>query len=206
MNQMKFLIFFFGSIFLVNGSIANEGYNFAIKDSLKKKKDKSALELDGIHKGFIQMDVNFNFGSHYAFTGKRTDSLSLKSYQLGFRPGMMLNFDVAAHPFFSVGVFIGYDAGNKQAGIGVGGRGVLHVYQMIYKKKHSKIDPAKLDVYIPLHAGAIIRIGKSVGKYAGVTGGGGVGIRYYFLDHLGVNMEVGWLEMSVAKIGMAVKF
>ncbi|MBK9328569.1 MAG: hypothetical protein IPM95_04475 [Sphingobacteriales bacterium] len=203
---MKFFIFFLGSLFFVNCSIANEGYDFAVKDSLKRMKDKSALELEGIHKGFIQMDVNFNFGSHYAFTGKKTDSLSLKSYQLGFRPGMLLNFDVAAHPFFSVGVFIGYDAGNRQAGIGVGGRGVLHLYQMIYQKKQTKIHPAKLDVYIPVHAGAIIRIGKSVGKYAGATAGAGIGMRYYFLDHLGVNMEAGWLEMCVAKIGMAVKF
>ncbi len=203
---MRFFIFFFSAIFFVNCSVAYEGYNFAIKDSLKKKKEKSTLLLEGIHKGFIQMDVNFNFGSHYAFNGKKTDSLSLQSYKIGFRPGVMVNLDVAAHPYFSVGVYIGYDAGSRQAGIGVGGRGVLHLYQMIYQKKQTKINPSKLDVYIPMHAGAIIRIGKSVGKYAGVTGGGGIGMRYYFLDHLGVNMEVGWLEMSVAKIGMAVRF
>ena len=203
---MRFLILFFIILFFFDKTRAFEGANFAVKDSLKKKKEKSSVDFEGIRKGFMQMDVNFNFGSHYAFTGKKTDSLSLKSYQFGFRPGMMLNFDVAAHPFFSVGVFIGYDAGNKQAGIGVGGRGVLHLYQMIYKKKHTRIDPAKLDVYIPMHAGAIIRIGKSVGKYAGATGGGGIGMRYYFLDHLGVNIEAGWLEMCVAKIGMAVKF
>ena len=173
---------------------------------LNGKNGKRDLLKEGIHKGFIQLDVNFNFGSHYAFTGRKSDSLSLKSYRLGFRPGIIVNFDIAAHPYFSVGIYIGYDVGQKQAGIGVGGRGVFHLYQLIYQKKHTKMNPANLDVYIPVHGGAIIRVGKGTGTYVGATGGGGIGIRYYFFNHLGVNFEAGWLEMTIVKLGMAVKF
>lgn len=206
---MRLISILFFLLIIISFTAKADSKEFGIirRDSIYEGKgEKKELTKEGIRKGTIQLDVNFNFGSHYAFTGRRTDSLSVKSYALGFRPGITLNFDVAPYPYFSLGVYIGYDVGQRQAGIGVGGRGVFHLYQLIYQKKHTKMSPANLDVYIPVHGGAIIRVGKSIKTYVGATGGGGIGIRYYFFNRLGVNFEAGWLEMTIAKLGMAVRF
>jgi hypothetical protein len=166
------------------------------------KSKKSSGSGGGIEKGTMQLDVSFNLGNHGGFGGAfRGTGLGV-----GFVPGVTINFDYAVHPYASVGGYVGFGARRKVAGIGVGARGVFHIYQLISDKAGTKVDPGKLDFYFPFHIGAIIATSKGGGTGAGATAGGGLGVRYYFTNNVGVMAEVGWLEMSVAKIGAAFKF
>ncbi len=170
------------------------------------KEKKSSGSDGGIEKGTMQLDVSFNLGSHFAIAGKGG---FYRGIGLAFVPGVTVNFDYAVHPYASVGGYIGFGGRSGSAFIGVGARGVFHIYQLIADKASTKVDPGKLDFYFPLHIGAIIVIpSKSSGgsALAGATFGGGLGVRYYFTNNIGVMAEVGWLEMTVSKIGVSFKF
>lgn len=167
----------------------------------KVKKESSG---GGIQKGTMQLDVSFNLGAHTAFAGRRNYNAGYVG--VGFVPGVTVNFDYAVHPYASVGGYVGFGGRYHVATIGVGVRGVFHIYQLISDKAGTKVDPGKLDFYFPFHVGALIAIPKGGGTYAGATAGGGLGVRYYFTKNLGIMAEVGWLEMSVAKVGFSFKF
>ena len=134
----------------------------------------------------------------------------------GLRPGTTINVDVAVHPYVSVGGYFGLDggrdnyrgfpAGDPKIGVAFGARAVFHIYQLIADKTNTKADPAKLDFYFPFHMGGIIYKYRNGYHYGGFSVGAGLGLRYYFATHVGVLFEVGWLEMSVAKIGFSFKF
>ncbi len=173
------------------------------------KSKKSSGSGGGIEKGTMQLDVAFNLGSHSGFGRKAVFS----GVGIGFSPGVTVNFDYAVHPYASIGGYVGFGGGGKAYGtlvkgsyVGVGARGVFHIYQLISDKAGTKVDPGKLDFYFPFHVGAIILIPKGGGTVAGASVGGGLGVRYYFTKNVGIMSEVGWLELTVCKIGAAFKF
>ncbi|HOY41674.1 MAG TPA: hypothetical protein PLX60_07425 [Chitinophagales bacterium] len=179
------------------------------------KSKKSSSSSGGIEKGTMQLDVSFNLGSHSGF-GKKS-AFGFGGVGVGFSPGVTVNFDYAVHSYASVGGYIGFGGGGVAAGggkikgayIGIGARGVFHIYQLISDKAGTKVDPGKLDFYFPFHVGATILIpGKNTGgkTTAGATVGGGLGVRYYFTKNLGIVSEVGWLELALFKVGFSFKF
>ena len=170
------------------------------------KSKKSSGSGEGIEKGTMQLDVSFNLGSHGAIAGRGG---FVRGIGVGFVPGATINFDYAVHPYASVGAYVGFGGRYKTAAIGVGVRGVFHIYQLIADKANTKVSPGDLDFYFPLHVGALIAVtskSNGGGTYAGASFGGGLGVRYYFTKNVGIMGEVGWLEMAVCKVGAAFKF
>ncbi len=179
-----------------------------VKHAATKAKGKSSG--GGIEKGLIQMDLSLNLGSNGpVFVGNRF--IRGASAGVGFRPGFTFNVDGAVHKYVSVGGYFGIDGGvgfgAGTLGIGFGGRGVFHIYQLIADKANTKVDAGKLDFYMPLHLGGIVYVGTggSTGSIGGISVGAGLGVRYYFTDRFGVMGELGWNEMTVFKAGLAVK-
>ncbi len=203
------IVFFTANIFA--SEIGMSTSNMKLYSPMAKSKSSSS---GGIQKGDMQLDVSFNLGSHSGF-GKKS-AFGFGGVGVGFSPGVTINFDYAVHPYASVGGYIGFGGGGKFAGtkikaayVGVGARGVFHIYQLIADKANTKVDPGKLDFYFPFHVGATIIIPgkKSGGKAtAGATVGGGLGVRYYFTNNVGIMSEVGWLELALFKVGAAFKF
>lgn len=166
-------------------------------------KSKGSSSGGGIEKGDMQLDVAFNLGSHGALAGKGG---FYRGAGVGFVPGVTINFDYAVHKYASVGGYVGFGGRYKAIHIAAGARGVFHIYQLIADKASTKVDPGKLDFYFPFHIGAVVVKPSGYKAYAGASFGGGLGVRYYFTDMVGVMGEVGWLEMSVFKVGAAFRF
>lgn len=184
---------------------------FAI--SLFANKHAAATE-----KGDFNVYVTTNLGHHsYIPNGIVTG--------LGFVPGVTLNLDYAASKYFGIGgwfTFSGKKYGvdpsgnsgfNRYRYFGVGMRGVFHLYQLISEKGNAKLDADKFDVYIPLAIGGGFRLAdkNSISPYyskfgAGAIVGSGIGVSYYFVEHIGGNLEAGYLEGSYAKLGLVFKF
>lgn len=207
-------------LFLVLGVITFTTNTFAGEMGLKMAnfnlasptaKIKKSSGSGGIEKGDIQIDANFNLGSHGFVAGSFNGGagFNLGSFGISFRPGFTLNVDGAVHPYASVGGYFGFDGGiGSQRGtyqIGIGARGVFHIYQLISDKAGTKVDPENQDFYFPFHMGGFVNFGGGTGTGGGFGVGGGLGVRYYFTDLIGINAEVGWLEMSVCKLGVAFK-
>ena len=173
-----------------------------------------------IEKGDFHINVTTNLG-HHSFIPTYT----IKG--IGFIPGVTMNMDYAASPYFSFGGWftfsgkkygtitdsVGNDAGSfKYRSFGVGVRGVFHLYQLISEKGNAKLDADKFDVYIPLSVGGGFRLKEKnlsgeFGKFkGGAIVGSGIGMTYYFVEHIGANVEAGYCEGSYAKIGLAFKF
>lgn len=166
-----------------------------------KGKDKGGGG-EGIHKGLIQFDASFTIGGHGAVAPRTGFGVGVAA-----SPGGLFNVDVAVHPYASVGGYFGIMGQSGIIGISVGARGVFHIYQLIADKTNTKVSASDLDFYFPLHMGALIGVGsKGGGSAAGFSVGGGLGVRYYFTDMIGIVSEVGWLEQSVFKVGLAMKF
>ena len=173
-------------------------------------------------KGDFNIYITTNLG-HHSFIPNG----SLKNYGLGFVPGVTLNMDYAASKYFGIGgwfTFSGKRANNNLIGIpiatytyrnfGVGMRGVFHLYQLISEKGNAKLDADKFDLYIPLAIGGGFKLAdKNFSKSneqgtfrAGAIVGSGIGVSYYFVEHIGGNLEAGYLEGSYAKLGLVFKF
>ena len=177
-------------------------------------------QLHAVEKGDFNTYITTNLGHHTFIPNNYT----LKGY--GFIPGVTVNMDYAASPYFGIGgwfTFSGkkYDnAPNMIGGIfpykyrsfGVGVRGVFHLYQLISEKGNAKLDAEKFDIYIPLAVGGGFRLkdksfNNDLGKFkGGAIIGSGIGVSYYFVEHIGANLEAGYLEGSYAKIGLVFKF
>ena len=134
--------------------------------------------------------------------------------------------DYAASPYFGIGgwfTFSGKKYGKfvsdsvlgildykKYRSFGFGMRGVFHLYQLISEKGNTKLDADKFDFYIPLAIGGGFRLrdrnipGDKVS--GGAIVGSGIGLSYYFTEHIGGNLEAGYLEGSYGKIGLVFKF
>jgi hypothetical protein len=178
---------------------------------------------EGIHKGLMQFSISFNMGGHGPVARRRGiyDPYPFPYRGVsGFRPGMTLNFDYAVHKYVSVGGYFGLDGGrdnyrgyafgDPKLGVAFGVRTIFHIYQLIADKANTKADPGKLDFYFPFAMGGIIYRYRlpypNRYHYGGFHVGAGLGLRYYFARHFGILMELGWLEMSAAKIGFTFKF
>jgi hypothetical protein len=177
----------------------------------------SFKKSNAVEKGDFNIYLTTNLGHHsyiptYSVAG------------LGFIPGVTMNMDYAASKFFAIGgwfTFSGKKYGRfvnsnnmtdylKYRSFGIGMRGVFHLYQLISEKGNTKLDAEKFDFYIPLAIGGGFKL-KDKNVLGDKFGGGaivgtGVGLSYYFVEHIGVNLEAGYLEGSYAKIGLVFKF
>lgn len=192
----------FAFVLLSTSLFAEVGLKMSNLNYAAKEKNTSNSS-GGIEKGDMQLDVAFNLGSHGAIAGRGG---FVRGIGVGFVPGVTINFDYAVHKYASVGGYVGFGGRYKTIQIGAGVRGVFHIYQLIADKANTKVDPAKLDFYFPLHIGAVVSKTSGYKAYAGASFGGGFGVRYYFTDKVGIMGEVGWLEMTVFKAGAAFKF
>lgn len=186
----------------------------AISIALLTNKSANATE-----KGDFNVYLTTNLG-HHSFIPDKV--YNYKARGLGFIPGVTLNMDYAASKYFGIGGWftfsgkkygtdlLGNSSAYKYRYFGVGMRGVFHLYQLISEKGNAKLDADKFDVYIPLAIGGGFRLAdKSLSgdKFnAGAIIGSGIGISYYFVEHIGGNLEAGYLEGSYAKLGLVFKF
>ncbi len=173
-----------------------------------------------IEKGDFNIYLTTNLGHH-----SYIPVYSLKALGLGFIPGVTMNMDYAASPYFSIGGWFTFSGRSyskdstdilfnfKYRSFGVGMRGVFHLYQLISEKGNTKLDADKFDLYIPLALGGGFRLrskGSALLDYqkfkGGAIVGSGIGMTYYFAEHIGANLEAGYCEGSYAKIGLAFKF
>lgn len=131
----------------------------------------------------------------------------------GFNLGATANLEYAVHDYVSVGGYVGFNSllnsDAKFNRIGFGARGVFHFWQLIDDKVDKDLKSDKIDFYLPVHLGYhIYKFGDNT-LWGGSTGqfrmGTGLGIRYYFSPKIGVAFETGGMEMSWAKIGVAIK-
>jgi hypothetical protein len=186
--------------------------------------------VKAVEKGDFNMILTTNLGHHSfipTYPLRATNPVLLaKDGKFGFIPGVTLNMDYAASPYFSIGGWFTFSGKSftkadstdilfnfKYRSFGVGMRGVFHLYQLISEKGNTKLDADKFDVYIPLSVGGGFRLkskGSSLAEYqkfkGGAIVGSGIGMTYYFVEHIGANLEAGYCEGSYAKIGLAFKF
>jgi len=143
--------------------------------------------------------------------------LNLGGYGLvgwgGFGFGATLNLEYAVHDYASVGGYVGYStiarSGTNFHRIGFGARGVFHFWNLIDDKTSGNLRSDVVDFYFPLHLGYhIYKFDKSY-YWAGSSGkfrmGAGLGVRYFFNEKIGINLEVGGMEMSWSKLGVTIK-
>ncbi len=143
----------------------------------------------------------------------------------GFGIGTTLNAQYAVHDYASVGAYFGFNTLTGLSGdlkfnrIGFGATGTFHFWQLIDDKASRNLLSDQIDFYLPVHLGYHFisytlfkdptnpynthTITSKIGKF---RGGVGIGIRYYFNDLVGIAFETGGMEMSWAKIGVALKF
>ena len=186
------------------------------------------LNAKAVEKGDFHATLTTNLGHHSfipTYDLKAYDPVKGKFEKFGFIPGVTLNMDYAASPYFSIGGWFTFsgraytkDSSSvlfdlKYRSFGIGVRGVFHLYQLISEKGNAKLEADKFDVYIPLSIGGGFRLKSkqtTLPEYQKVKGGAivgsGIGMTYYFVEHIGANLEAGYCEGSYAKIGLAFKF
>ena len=187
-----------------------------------------SFTANAVEKGDFHATLTTNLGHHSfipTYDLKAYNPTKGKFEKLGFIPGVTLNMDYAASPYFSIGGWFTFsgraytkDSSSvlfnlKYRSFGIGVRGVFHLYQLISEKGNTKLDANKFDVYIPISIGGGFRLkskGTTLPEYQKVKGGAivgsGIGMTYYFVEHIGANLEAGYCEGSYAKIGLAFKF
>ncbi len=188
----------------------------------------SVQQLKAVEKGDFHVNLTTNLGHHSfipTYELKAYNGTKGKFEKFGFIPGVTMNMDYAASPYFSIGGWFTFSGRSytkdsssvlfdlKYRNFGVGMRGVFHLYQLISEKGNTKLDADKFDVYIPLAIGGGFRLkskGSSLPEFkkfrGGAIVGSGIGMTYYFVEHIGANLEAGYCEGSYAKIGLAFKF
>ncbi|HNM31709.1 MAG TPA: hypothetical protein PKM51_03075 [Chitinophagales bacterium] len=186
------------------------------------------LNAKAVEKGDFHATLTTNLGHHSfipTYDLKAYNHAKGKFEKFGFIPGVTLNMDYAASPYFSIGGWFTFsgraytkDSSSvlfdlKYRSFGIGVRGVFHLYQLISEKGNAKLEADKFDVYIPLSIGGGFRLKSkqtTLPEYQKVKGGAivgsGIGMTYYFVEHIGANLEAGYCEGSYAKIGLAFKF
>ena len=186
------------------------------------------LNAKAVEKGDFHATLTTNLGHHSfipTYDLKAYNPVKGKFEKFGFIPGVTLNMDYAASPYFSIGGWFTFsgraytkDSSSvlfdlKYRSFGIGVRGVFHLYQLISEKGNAKLEADKFDVYIPLSIGGGFRLKSkqtTLPEYQKVKGGAivgsGIGVTYYFVEHIGANLEAGYCEGSYAKIGLAFKF
>lgn len=160
----------------------------------------SITKVEAVEKGDIVIQPSLNLGN-YAFRGPGGNGV-----------GATLNVDFAVHDYVSVGPFVGFNAlrykvyggKNSYSRIGFGARGVFHFWQLIDDNAAKDLKSDKIDFYLPLHLGYSVYAGDVV-ENGDFAMGLGLGIRYYFNDKIGIEFEGGGMELSYAKLGVAIK-
>ena len=159
-------------------------------------------KANAVEKGDLVIQPNLNLGNYYISGGLRGSR--------GFGIGVTGNVDYAVHEYVSVGGFVGFNHVNLKYGgsygrVGIGARGVFHFWQLVDDKAQKDLKSDKVDWYIPLHLGYNFYTGDASDASGDVLWGLGMGIRYYFNDKIGIGFEFGGMELSPAKIGVAIK-
>lgn len=155
-------------------------------------------KLEAVEKGDFVIQPNLNLGN-YGYRGPGGN---------GF--GATLNFDFAVHDYVSVGPYVGFNHVKakgwdwKYNRIGFGGRAIFHFWQLIDDKVQKDLKSDKIDWYVPFHLGYSLYKGDFVDG-GDFTWGLGMGFRYYFNDKIGIGVEFGGMELSPAKLGVAIK-
>lgn len=169
----------------------------------------SSVSTFAVEKGDFHLNVTTNLGHHgfinSGFAGKT----------VGFVPGVTVNMDYLASDYFSFGGWFYFNGKKyndlyKYRNFGVGVRGNFHLFQLISEKGNTSLDSDAFDLYIPLAiGGGFILKDKNISgsKFrGGAVVGAGIGATYYFVEHIGANLEVGYMESSYAKFGLSFKF
>jgi hypothetical protein len=150
-----------------------------------------------VQKGDIVLQPALNLGAYGPFD----------RYSNGSWGGVILNADFAVIDYLSIGPYIGFNSGNGYTSFGVGARGSFHWWQLIAdRRNNNRLRPDQIDFYLPFFLGF-----RGVNSKEGVATdndffpGIGIGFRYYFNDNIGLGFEFGGMEMSSAKLGVAIK-
>lgn len=163
-------------------------------------------------KNFV-IQPTLNVGHHLGFKNLNYGGTR---YGTGLLLGLTLNLDYNVHDYVSVGVFYSFgqknykDSNVSYLGNAFGARCAFHWWQFLSDKLGKELLAEKLDFDVHAHLGAYYTIFKDKtlnikSKKIGVNAGGGIALRYYFVEHFGVAIEAGYEEASWAKIGFAIK-
>lgn len=156
------------------------------------------LPLFAVEKGDVVLQPALNLGAYGPFN----------RYSNGSWGGAMLNTDFAVHDYVSVGPYLGFNSGNGFTSIGVGARGVFHWWQLIDDRGSGRLRSDEIDFYLPFYVGfrkVRTNEGSIIETKDDFFPGIGIGFRYYFNENIGIAFEFGGLEMSSAKLGVAIK-
>jgi hypothetical protein len=188
------------------------GENSIRRDSIKR--ERSRPSGDGASaKGNVVIQPALNFGHHLGF-GKL--DYAGNAYGSGLVPGVTLNLDANVHDYISVGVYYGaafrnYSTTNvSYFANAFGVRTAFHWWQLLDDKSDADLFSSHVDFDVHAHFGAYLATfkDKTLGiksKAKGFSAGGGIAMRYYFVEHFGVALEFGYEEASWAKLGFAIK-
>lgn len=180
----------------------------------KRQQQKTEHTFDGAStKGKFVIQPALNFGHHL---GLGNINYGSASYGSGLVPGVTLNLDYNVHHYVSIGVYYAAAFRNyKTADVFYlahvfGARTAFHWWQLLDDKLDADLFSNKLDIDVHAHLGAYLltlndRAIAYKYKTKGFNAGGGIALRYYFVEHFGVAMEFGYEEASWAKLGFAIK-
>lgn len=138
-------------------------------------------------KGDINLSPGVNFGS-YRYHGP------------GFGLGLAFYADFSPHDYASVGPYFSTFLGNGTA-IGFGARGNFHWWQLTDDKVSKDLKSDILDLYFSVY------VGGEFSNYYRNRGRGGamLGMRWYFVDHVALMVELGGPPAGFTTIGVSFK-
>lgn len=156
------------------------------------------FSLSAVEKGDVVLQPSLNLGAYGPYY----------RYSDGSWGGVIFNADFAVHDYISVGPYLGFNSGNGFNSIGVGARGVFHWWQLIDDRRSGRLRSDQFDIYLPFYVG-FRKVRNNEGVQINLRDdflpGIGLGFRYYFNDNIGIAFEFGGMEMSSAKLGVAIK-
>jgi hypothetical protein len=155
----------------------------------------SVLSVKAVEKGDFVIQPSLNLGNYYINN----------SSGFGNGLGVTANFDYALHEYFSLGAFVGFNHvyNDNYNRVNFGARGIFHFWQLIDNNASRDLKSDKVDWYLPLHVGFNFYSGTQ--KESLLYPGLGMGLRYYLTPKIGIAFEFGGMELSPAKIGIAIK-
>jgi hypothetical protein len=156
----------------------------------------SMAGLFAVEKGDLVIQPSLNLGAYGPF----------ERYRGGDWGGAILNIDYAVHDYVSVGGYFGFNGNSDFRHFGIGARGVFHWWQLLDDRRPKDLKSNRVDFYLPFFVG-VRATTTSDGRriQEDWKPGIGLGIRYYFNDKVGMAFEFGGMEMSSAKLGVAIK-
>lgn len=155
------------------------------------------FSLSAVQKGDVVLQPALNIGAYGP----------VSRYENGSWGGAIFNADFAVHDYVSVGPYLGFNSGKVFNSIGVGARGVFHWWQLIDDRRSGRLRSDQIDFYLPFYLGfrKVRSNENSIIVEDDFLPGIGLGFRYYLNDNIGIAFEFGGMEMSSAKLGVAIK-